>query len=95
MFCFVDTTTEYFLVVSEFNIIYIKGRSSVKYMVLVIIPSVVLCYPFSCINIETVMDLDSIHEELLGMPLLLRVWAEHQQQNEYENMLPEHRWEGR
>ena len=48
----------------------------------------------SCINIQTVEDLDSIHEELLGMPLLLRVWAEHVQQNEYEHQGSDQKWEG-
>ncbi|CAD5111078.1 DgyrCDS426 [Dimorphilus gyrociliatus] len=33
------------------------------------------------INIRTVEDLDSIQEELLGMPLLLRVHAQFEQQN--------------
>ena len=33
----------------------------------------------SQINVKSVEDLDVIHEELLGVPLLLRVWAEHQQ----------------
>ena len=47
---------------------------------------------FSQINIESVEDLDSIYEELLGMPLLLRIWAEHVVQNaEGENAT---KWEG-
>ena len=46
----------------------------------------------SQINIESVEDLDSIYEELLGMPLLLRIWAEHVVQNaEGENAT---KWEG-
>ena len=49
-------------------------------------------YLFSQINIESVEDLDSIYEELLGMPLLLRIWAEHVVQTpEGENAT---KWEG-
>lgn len=47
---------------------------------------------FSQINVERVEDLDSICEELLGMPLLLRVWAEHTQTNEYASS--DVKWEG-
>ena len=47
----------------------------------------------SQINVERVEDLDSICEELLGMPLLIRVWAEHVQQNQYSEAA-EHQWEG-
>jgi len=46
----------------------------------------------SQINVERVEDLDSICEELLGMPLLLRVWAEHIQTNEFS--ASEVKWEG-
>lgn len=46
----------------------------------------------SQINVSSVEDLDSIHEEILGMPLLLRVWAEHVQQTEDPNN--ELKWEG-
>lgn len=44
------------------------------------------------INVERVEDLDSICEELLGMPLLLRVWAEHTQTNEFASS--QIKWEG-
>ncbi len=51
------------------------------------------CLLFSQINIENVEDLDSIYEELLGMPLLLRIWAEHVVQSEGgENST---KWEGK
>ncbi len=53
-----------------------------------------LYFHYSQINVERVEDLDSICEELLGTPLLLRVWAEHMQQNEYENTVSDSRWEG-
>lgn len=45
------------------------------------------------INVNSVEDLDSIHEELLGVPLLLRVWAEHQQQSDPSGG-PVDKWEG-
>ena len=48
---------------------------------------------FSQINVNSVDDLDVIHEELLGVPLLLRVWAEHTVPNpEYSG--PAIKWEG-
>lgn len=46
------------------------------------------------INVERVEDLDSIVEELLGMPLLIRVWAEHVVQSEATQSASEHKWEG-
>ena len=52
---------------------------------------------YSQINVKTVEDLDVIHEELLGVPLLLRVWVEQQHQNtltgEQPVVIP--RWEGK
>ena len=43
---------------------------------------------FSQINVKTVEDLDVIQEELLGVPLLLRVWAEQQHQNTFTGEQP-------
>ena len=47
----------------------------------------------SQINIKSIEDIDSFHEEILGVPLLLRVWAEFQQ-NEYVGARTETPWEG-
>ena len=47
-----------------------------------------LHFPFSQINVKTVEDLDVIQEELLGVPLLLRVWAEQQHQNTFTGEQP-------
>ena len=49
---------------------------------------------FSQINVKSVEDLDVIHEELLGVPLLLRVWAEHTLPNQYDSA-PTIKWEGK
>jgi len=46
------------------------------------------------INVERVEDLDSICEELLGMPLLIRVWAEHVNQQPMAASSDDHKWEG-
>ncbi|ELT89140.1 hypothetical protein CAPTEDRAFT_221772 [Capitella teleta] len=40
------------------------------------------CLSESQINIHSVEDLDCFHEEILGVPLLLRIWAEFQR-NDY------------
>ena len=62
-------------------------------VLIVVMSNLTFLFPlFSQINIESVEDLDSIYEELLGMPLLLRIWAEHVVQNaEGENAT---KWEG-
>ena len=51
----------------------------------------------SQINVKSVEDLDVIHEELLGVPLLLRVWAELQQNNNFtgDSNLEQPRWESK
>lgn len=48
---------------------------------------------YSQINVHSLEDLDSIHEELLGAPLLMRVWVEHIQ-NTYTGAQTQVRWEG-
>ncbi|KAI0228694.1 hypothetical protein LSAT2_020855 [Lamellibrachia satsuma] len=47
----------------------------------------------SQININSVEDLDCFHEEILGVPLLLRVWAEHVIQNDLSQET-QVQWEG-
>ena len=54
----------------------------------------VLCCTCSQINVKSVEDLDVIQEELLGVPLLLRVWAEHHAQNPIDASAPQIKWEG-
>ena len=51
----------------------------------------------SQINVKNVEDLDVIHEELLGVPLLLRVWAQHQQHSSFtgEQSADAPRWESK
>lgn len=52
-----------------------------------------MCVCCSQININSVEDLDCFHEEILGVPLLLRVWAEHVIQNDLSQET-QVQWEG-
>ena len=49
---------------------------------------------FSQINIHSVEDLDCFHEEILGVPLLLRVWAEFQRNDYVGSAQTDARFEG-
>lgn len=51
-----------------------------------------LCVYDSQLNVRTIEDLDSIRDELIGMPVLMRVWLE-LVQNTYTGA-EEVRWEG-